>query len=392
MKIRKLIALLSLLTVISWQAPTIIDDSKPTKLIVNLENAPFDSLFLHDYTRSRSILIPGIKTQEFTWEISIPDSIVSTYENMELLVSFYDKASNSQRTVRFINEKGDQKILVANVGVEDKINYIKGTYVGESSFPNENRSIVIDNKDSVIVRDLFSEDFKLILQDDQSDIAIRAQDPFFSWFMDFSNEGISYDDFLTSYTEISRKYPDSRFLMTSLASNLYQYKSKKDIHTIYSTLSNKHKDGKWSKEIERFLQLSSNKFENTALPTVDSNVDEDIVQNRSKHNLVIFSATWCAPCIEEIPLLKEIHKDLNKNLVFTYVSMDDEKTVASFHKLIQEKDIPWRTLFAYQDVEKIEQKYFAAIIPRNILVYPNGDMEVIDVRKDEDREKLYSLF
>lgn len=392
MKIRKLIALLSLLTVISWQAPTIIDDSKPTKLIVNLENAPFDSLFLHDYTGSRSILIPGIKTQEFTWEISIPDSIVSTYENMELLVSFYDKASNSQRTVRFINEKGDQKILVANVGVEDKINYIKGTYVGESSFPNENRSIVIDNKDSVIVRDLFSEDFKLILQDDQSDIAIRAQDPFFSWFMDFSNEGISYDDFLTSYTEISRKYPDSRFLMTSLASNLYQYKSKKDIHTIYSTLSNKHKDGKWSKEIERFLQLSSNKFENTALPTVDSNVDEDIVQNRSKHNLVIFSATWCAPCIEEIPLLKEMHKDLNKNLVFTYVSMDDEKTVASFHKLIQEKDIPWRTLFAYQDVEKIEQKYFAAIIPRNILVYPNGDMEVIDVRKDEDREKLYSLF
>lgn len=392
MKIRKLIALLSLLTVISWQAPTIIDDSKPTKLIVNLENAPFDSLFLHDYTGSRSILIPGIKTQEFTWEISIPDSIVSTYENMELLVSFYDKASNSQRTVRFINEKGDQKILVANVGVEDKINYIKGTYVGESSFPNENRSIVIDNKDSVIVRDLFSEDFKLILQDDQSDIAIRAQDPFFSWFMDFSNEGISYDDFLTSYTEISRKYPDSRFLMTSLASNLYQYKSKKDIHTIYSTLSNKHKDGKWSKEIERFLQLSSNKFENTALPTVDSNVDEDIVQNRSKHNLVIFSATWCAPCIEEIPLLKEIHKDLNKNLVFTYVSMDDEKTVASFHKLIQEKDIPWRTLFAYQDVEKIEHKYFAAIIPRNILVHPNGDMEVIDVRKDEDREKLYSLF
>lgn len=389
MKLVRFFLLFSVLTTVAWQLPTIIDDSKHSKLIVTLENAPFDSLYLHDYTGGRSILIPAIKTHEFTWEITIPDSIVSTYETMELFVSFYDKASNSQRSVRFIDEKDDQKIIVANVGVEDEINYIKGTYSGESSFPNINRKRVIDNKDSVIIRDLFVEDFKLILEDDQSDIAIRAQDPFFSWFMDFDNKGISYDDFLASYTEISKKYPDSRFLMTYLSTNLYQYKSPTDIRKIYDNLSNKHKDGKWARQIEQFL---SNKFENTALPTVDSTIEEDIVQNPSKHNLIIFSASWCAPCIEEIPLLKEMHKDLNKDLIFTYVSMDDDKTVASFQKIIQEKDIPWRTLFAYQDVKKIEEKYYAAIIPRNILVYPNGDMEVIDVRKDEDREKLYSLF
>lgn len=388
MKLVRFFLLFSVLTTVAW-SPTIIDDSKHSKLIVTLENAPFDSLYLHDYTGGRSILIPGIKTQEFTWEITIPDSIVSTYETMELFVSFYDKASNSQRSVRFIDEKDDQKIIVANVGVEDEINYIKGTYSGESSFPNINRKRVIDNKDSVIIRDLFVEDFKLILEDDQSDIAIRAQDPFFSWFMDFDNKGISYDDFLASYTEISKKYPDSRFLMTFLSTNLSQYKSPTDIRKIYDNLSNKHKDGKWARQIEQFL---SNKFENTTLPTVDSTIEEDIVQNNSKHNLIIFSASWCVPCIEEIPLLKEMHKDLNKDLVFTYVSMDDDKTVASFQKLIQEKDIPWRTLFASQDLERIREKYYAAAIPRNILVYPNGDMEVIDVRKDEDRAILYSLF
>lgn len=187
MKLVHYFLLFSMLTIVAWHSPSIVDDSKYSKLIVDLENAPFDSLFLHDYTEGRSILISGIKTQEFTWEIIIPDSILSTYETMELLVSVYDEASNSQRAVRFINEKDDQKIIVVNVGVEDEINYIKGTYSGESSFPNENRRMVIDNKDSVIVRDLFYEDFKLILEDDQSDIAIRAQDPFFSWFMDSSN-------------------------------------------------------------------------------------------------------------------------------------------------------------------------------------------------------------
>ena len=71
--------------------------------------------------------------------------------------------------------------------------------------------------------------------------------------------------------------------------------------------------------------------------------------------------------------------------------MDNEKGIASFQKLIDEKDIPWRTLFAYKDVKEIEQKYFVQSIPHNILIYPNGEMEIIDVRNDEQRAKLYSM-
>jgi hypothetical protein len=95
--------------------------------------------------------------------------------------------------------------------------------------------------------------------------------------------------------------------------------------------------------------------------------------------------------MEEIPILQKIYEDLNKDLIITYVSIDDEKGVTSFEKLLKEKNILWRCLFAYQDINKVKQKYFIEGIPKSILVYPNQEMEVLDVRNDEDRLKLYHL-
>lgn len=390
MKLIKPFSLLSLLLVImSCQVPSQIEDSEHYKLHVNLENAPFDSLFLRDYTTGRDLLFEGKKTKEFTWVISIPDSIVSDFEQMELVVTPYDSIRNSTRLVRFITERDGKQIIIANVGVEDRDSYIRGVYREETIFPNQ---YLIDNAGLEVVGDLFSEDFNLIIQDDQADIAVRAQDPYFSWFVDLYGEGRTYDDFLASYIEIAKKYPDSRFLLTYLAVNLTSYKSKEDVRTIYNTLSSKHKNTIWGTVVERFFSWKTGGFENSTLPNLTSNTEEDIVQDSSKYNLVIFSASWCPPCIAEIPLLKEIHEDLHKGLIFTYVSTDEEKTVASFQKLMKENDIPWRTLYAYQDVRKIEQKYAFQSIPYSILIHPNGNTEIIDVRKDEDRAMLYSLF
>lgn len=178
---------------------------------------------------------------------------------MTLLVSFYDHASNSSRMVRFIDERNGESVVIANVGVEDKTSYIKGRYIEESLFAYSTLSTSIANTDLTAVGDLFSEDFKLIIQDDNEDIAVRAKDPFFSWFSDFDSKGKSYDDFLASYDEISKQHPDSRFLITSLASNLALYNSPKDVQTIYDNLSTKHKSSKWAEQIEYFLQSLSNK-------------------------------------------------------------------------------------------------------------------------------------
>jgi thiol-disulfide isomerase/thioredoxin len=359
------------------------------KLIVNLENAQFDSLYLYDYTEGRHVVIAGERTKNFTWKITIPDSIVWDFEDMELLASPYDLKSNSLQLIRFITNREKNKTIIVNVGVEDEYSYIFGTYVDTAHFAREHVIKRIGNKDSVTVGNIISQNFGLIIKDSNSDMAIRALDPFFSWFMSPNGEKISYDDQLKFYTNLSKKHPGSRYLIANLATNLTMYKSKDDVKKVYENFSDKHKNTIWAKNIERFLY--GQKFENTSLPSVKTNSYENIVQDKSKYNLIIFTASWCAPCMEEIPLLKRIYKELGKNLNLTYVSIDNSEGAVSLKKILREKNIPWHTLFAYQDVKKIKQKYFVEAIPHVILVYPNQDMKILDIRKDEDRTKLYSI-
>lgn len=364
-------------------------DPESYKLFVSLENAPFDSLFLQDYTEGRNVLIAGRKTKEFTWEITIPKKIVWDSENMMLLATPYDPKRKSQEMIRFVTKKAEREVIVVNVGVEGANNYIYGTYRDTVLYPNEPFLAKINNKDSVMTGDVICRDFDLIIKDAHSDIAVRGEDPFFSWFPGSNDEGNTYDRTLARYIELTKKHPDSRFLMSSLSRMLARYKSKEDVKKIYDHFSDKHKNTLWARNIERFLYTE--KFPNTSLPALhDTTARESIVQDRSKYNLVVFTASWCQPCREEIPLLKKIQNDLNKNLILTYVSIDEASGLSSFQKLIQESSIPWRSLLAYQDVKKIKSTYFIEGIPHNILVHPNGDMEKIDVRKDSDMAMLYA--
>src|SRR5690606_6018731 len=123
---------------------------------------------------------------------------------------------------------------------------------------------------------------------------------------------------LSSYVDLSKKYPDSRYLISNLSTMLNNFKSKKDVESIYKSLSNKYKNTHWAERIELFLD--NTKFQNTSLPTLNKESNEDIIQDTTRFNLIVFTASWCAPCIEEIPILKKIYKDLGKDLVLTYIS------------------------------------------------------------------------
>ncbi len=358
--------------------------SKPYKLYVELYNAPFASLYLHDYTEGRNVFIAGKKTKQFTWEIIIPDNIVKDFENMEL-VGFSSKYKcNSKELIRFKGEKN----LVVNIGVEDRNNFIYGTFIDTVVFHNENFQTLINNKDTLLNGDLICSDFKLIIKGPNSDIEVRSQDPVFSWFWNSNDNTITYDAHLKSYIQLSKKYPNSRFLISNLAGNLYRYKSKEDIKKVFENFTDKHKNTIWAKHIKQFL--SQKKFPNSTLPTIYEHINENIIQDTSKCNLVIFTASWCLPCIEEIPILKRIYGDLGKDLILTYISIDNAKGISSFKDLLKKQEVPWRSLLAYQDVKSIKQKYFIEGIPYTIFIYPNQNMETLDVRKAKDLSKLYS--
>jgi hypothetical protein len=259
------------------------DDSlKIYKIYIELENAPFDSLYLQDHTGDRNILIAGKQIKKFNWVVSIPSNIIFDSENMVLLVSPYNAKSNTKEIIRFAADSEKGTVIFANVGVEDENNYIYGAYHDSTIFKNKRFHALINNKDTIVSGNLKYLDFNLIIKDRKSEIAVRSQDPFFSWFLDLDDEKMNYDRILNSYIELAKKHPDSRFLMSSLSGMLVRYKSKSDVKKVYENFTEKHKNTIWAKHIEQFI--NETKFPNTSLPTVNKSINEKILQDTTKYN------------------------------------------------------------------------------------------------------------
>lgn len=201
---------------------------------------------------------------------------------------------------------------------------------------------------------------------------------------------MNYEKYIDQYLKIIERYPDSRFLTAQIAMNLQSYKIKEDLRKLYNVFSEIGRQTSWGKIIYDYIE-NHYTFPNTILPAWDSGELEPVVQDSIKFNLIIFSASWCRPCHEQIPLLKEIHADLKEKITITYISLDEPKSVNDWKNLMQKENIPWRSLLAADNVKSIQERYYAKAIPYTLLVYPNKQVEIIDVRIKSDKDKLYSL-
>ena len=356
-------------------------------MVIRLDNVPFETFRLVNLTEERKILFNGKHLEQNKWEFEIPDSIIRDSLGLDLFVGEYDHARNVVERVCFVFNENGKENLVYTIGVEDDKNFIYAKYKESKTFSNE--YIIVktkDQKDTLISGSIITHIFHLESKNDKkSDIMVRAIEPHFSWF---NNESKTYDQQLKSYQILAKSFPDSRYLITNLATTLTNYKSKEDVLSVFNNLSRKHKDGLFGRIIYSFL---NGKFDSSKLIYVSSSENERVIQETSKFNLVVFTASWCKPCIEEIPVLKNIYTDLQDKLEITYVSIDKEEDKASFQKVINDYEISWRSLMAYENLENVKQRYFVERIPHCILVSPNLNFEIIDVRKEIDRQNLYKI-
>ncbi len=85
-------------------------------------------------------------------------------------------------------------------------------------------------------------------------------------------------------------------------------------------------------------------------------------------------ATWCAPCIKEMPALKElIHIYENQNIAFVSISIDSEKDYKKWTEMVAKKDVGGIQLFADKGLNSDFMKAFGVgLIPRSILLDEKG--------------------
>jgi thiol-disulfide isomerase/thioredoxin len=90
--------------------------------------------------------------------------------------------------------------------------------------------------------------------------------------------------------------------------------------------------------------------------------------NKAKNKIVIvnFWATWCMPCVAEMPSLEALYKDYGDKVDFILVTTDEVTKITPFMK---EKGF---TLPIYQQLTKAPSEFETTTIPRTFLIDKQG--------------------
>lgn len=109
---------------------------------------------------------------------------------------------------------------------------------------------------------------------------------------------------------------------------------------------------------------------------------------KGKYVYIDVWATWCGPCIREIPSLKKMEEAYSKkNIQFVSVSIDVEKDYDKWQQMIVDKELTGIQLFAEGDWNsQLATDYSIESIPRFILIDPNGLIISADARRPSDPE------
>lgn len=105
---------------------------------------------------------------------------------------------------------------------------------------------------------------------------------------------------------------------------------------------------------------------------------------RGKLILVDIWATWCGPCVKEIPSLKQLEQELHgKDVVFLSISVDEPKDKGVWKKFIADKQLGGVQLFAGAKAQ-IKIDYKISGIPRFMLFDKEGRIIDVDSPRPSD--------
>ena len=109
--------------------------------------------------------------------------------------------------------------------------------------------------------------------------------------------------------------------------------------------------------------------------------------------LIDFWASWCGPCMDEMPNVKAIYEKYHdRGLEIVGVSMDNNK--ANWERAIERAALVWHHVSSLKGMNRcsVAKLYQVVAIPKLYIIGKDGKIIAKDLRGEELREKIDELF
>lgn len=149
------------------------------------------------------------------------------------------------------------------------------------------------------------------------------------------------------------------------------------IKNLYSKLAPEVKKSYDGKQLaEKLIYFQNSRIGSLAPDFVLKDINHNKVRLSSFHKnqcvLIDFWASWCSPCREDFPFLKDIYtKYKNRGLEFISISRDEN--LQSWKRAIEKEKIEiWKQISVKENKSRIEDTYVVTAIPVKILINKEG--------------------
>jgi thiol-disulfide isomerase/thioredoxin len=235
--------------------------------------------------------------------------------------------------------------------------------------------------------------------------SIPANSPlwFFNNYEAYDQRSVRTDG--SAYLDSIREYHPSRdlraFILFQTAMDAQSAMNTDEVRVNVMRLKDEYPEIKWTKMADKWIYVDVKVKRGAEIPDFafkdldDSTVVYSKKSLKGQIFLLDFWASWCLPCIGEIPYLQKAYdKYLSKGLEIISISSDVKKSdVVNFRR--QKKQMPWKNVWL-QDSERkiIHDRFEVSGIPRGILVGRDGIIVGLgpDVRGELLEKALETLF
>ena len=246
-------------------------------------------------------------------------------------------------------------------------------------------------------------------------IDIKGNSDKFMTSFEYSGEGASNSNFILAQLEKSKKLgdPAALFVLEEEAFNAKINVLEKEYDSILSSYKNLDSalvDMVTTQNKQMFAYFKNNYNSNKKIakgrpsPKFENYIDikggkKSLDSFKGKYVYIDVWATWCGPCIREIPALDKLEKEYHsKNIAFVSISTDEsrrsggswEAAEKKWSNFVKDRNMSGIQLWSGKDT-RFQQEYQINGIPRFILIDPQGNIVDANAPRPSD-PRLRNIF